>query len=200
MHYREPAMRKISITLFIMMVTYPVYVMSSIYFYSFKSSNEKADAAIVLGAAVWDGNPSPVFEERIKHAIKLYNSKQVNKLVFTGGLGDGDSKSEAVVAKEYAIKHGVSSEAIIVEEQSKFTYENLRFASQKMVVNQIYFVLLVSDPLHMKRSMMIAEDIGMQASPSPTETSRYKSYSSKMKMLLSETYYYIGYQVRKLFQ
>ncbi|WP_185090795.1 YdcF family protein [Vibrio diabolicus] len=193
-------MRKISITLFIMMVTYPVYVMSSIYFYSFKSSNEKADAAIVLGAAVWDGNPSPVFEERIKHAIKLYNSKQVNKLVFTGGLGDGDSKSEAVVAKEYAIKHGVSSEAIIVEEQSKFTYENLRFASQKMVVNQIYFVLLVSDPLHMKRSMMIAEDIGMQASPSPTETSRYKSYSSKMKMLLSETYYYIGYQVRKLFQ
>jgi uncharacterized SAM-binding protein YcdF (DUF218 family) len=173
--------------------------MSSIYFYSFKSSNEKADAAIVLGAAVWDGNPSPVFEERIKHAIKLYNSGQVNKLVFTGGIGDGDSKSEAAVAKEYAIKHGVSSQAVIVEEQSKFTFENLHFASQQVVVNQIDFVLLVSDPLHMKRSMMIAEDIGMRAAPSPTGTSRYKSYSSKMKMLLSETYYYIGYQIRKLF-
>lgn len=192
-------MRKISKILFIMMATYPVYVMSSIYFYSFKSSNEKADAAIVLGAAVWDGNPSPVFEERIKHAIKLYNSGQVNKLVFTGGLGDGDSKSEAAVAKEYAIKHGVSSKVIIVEEQSKFTFENLHFASQQVVVNQIDFVLLVSDPLHMKRSMMIAEDIGMRAAPSPTGTSRYKSYSSKMKMLLSETYYYIGYQIRKLF-
>ncbi len=193
-------MRKTSVIFFLMVVLYPVYVMSSIYVYSFHTSNEKADAAIVLGAAVWGGEPSPVFRERINHAIKLYRDKQVDRLVFTGGIGDGDVKSEALVAKEYAIKHGVSSDAIIVEEQSRFTFENLRFASQKMVENQIDSVLLVSDPLHMKRSMMMAEDIGMKVSPSPTETSRYKSYRSKTKMLLSETYYYIGYQIRRMFQ
>lgn len=193
-------MRKTSVILCLMMVIYPVYVMSSIYVYSFNASSEKADAAIVLGAAVWDGEPSPVFRERINHAIKLYRDKQVDRLVFTGGIGDGDVKSEAVVAKEYAIKHGVSSDAIIVEKQSRFTFENLRFASQKMIENQIDSVLLVSDPLHMKRSMMMAEDIGMKVSPSPTETSRYKSYRSKTKMLLSETYYYIGYQIRRIFQ
>lgn len=193
-------MRKIVVLFLIIISTYPIYIMSSIYRYSFESSDKTADAAIVLGAAVWNGYPSPVFEERIKHSIKLYHSGQVNTLIFTGGIGAGDSKSEAAVAMEYALNSGVPAEAIIVEKQSKFTFENLRFASELMVVNQIERVLIVSDPLHMRRAMMIAKDVGIKAMPSPTETSRYQSYHSKIKMLLSETYYYIGYQLRKWFQ
>ncbi len=191
-------MKKIWLTL-IVILSYPVYVMSSIYLYSFESSDKQADAAIVLGAAVWNGRPSPVFEERIKHAITLYQSNQVNQLIFTGGIGVDDTKSEAEVAMEYALSHGVYSAAILLETQSRFTVENLRFASALMAANQIEFVLLVSDPLHMKRSIMIAEDIGIKALPSPTKTSRYKSVTSRIKMLFSESYYYIGYQLRKWF-
>ncbi|MCE2572983.1 YdcF family protein [Motilimonas eburnea] len=190
-------MKKISIILLVMVLAYPAYVMSSIYWYSLHSSLQPAQAALVLGAAVWDGRPSPVFEQRIKHAIKLYHAKQVEKLVFTGGVGEGDSLSEAAVAMEYAIKHGVASDAILVEETSRFTSENLRFAADLMAENQIQFVLLVSDPLHMKRAMMIADDVGVKAAPSPTQTSRYKSLRVKLSLLCSEAYYYMGYQLSK---
>ncbi len=193
-------MKKVLMTAFIIIFSYPVYVMSSIYLYSFKSSDQNADAAIVLGAAVWDGYPSPVFEERIKHSVKLYHSNRVRQLIFTGSIGEGDTQSEALVAMEYAVNHGVTKSAILLESQSKFTFENLQFAAELMTANPIKTVLLVSDPLHMKRSMMMAKELGIQALPSPTQTSRYKSAHSKIKMLLSESYHYIGYQLRTWLQ
>ena len=152
-----------------------------------------ADAAIVLGAAVWDGQPSPVFEERIKHGIWLYQHQRVNTLIFTGGVGAGDTQSEAQVAKEYAIAHGVPASAILLEGRSKYTRENLRFIQPVIVEAGVQTVLIVSDPLHMKRAMRMATDFGLQAKPSPTPTTRYQSVKAKAKMLWSETKYYLGY-------
>ncbi|CAH0535121.1 hypothetical protein VST7929_02782 [Vibrio stylophorae] len=191
---------KKTLCIIFVLLAYPIYVMFSIYFYSFKSSHETADAAIVLGAAVWHGQPSPVFEQRIKHAIKLYHAKQVSTLIFTGGIGEGDRQSEAAVGRAYAIRHGVPAEAILIEEQSKVTFENLRYAAALMTKNQIQSVLLVSDPLHMKRAMLIAHQVGIHAEPSPTTTSRYQSLRAKGNMLLSETYYYLGLQLRFITQ
>ncbi|MGF1687812.1 YdcF family protein [Photobacterium japonica] len=152
-----------------------------------------ADAAIVLGAAVWDGQPSPVFEERIKHGIWLYQHQRVNTLIFTGGVGAGDTQTEAQVAKGYAIAHGVPASAILLEGRSKYTRENLQFASEMTVKANLNTVLIVSDPLHMKRAMRMATDFGLQAKPSPTPTTRYQSVKAKAKMLWSETKYYLGY-------
>lgn len=173
-----------------------LYVAFSIYLYSSKSSGMSADAAIVLGAAVWNGKPSPVFQERINHAIKLYQSGQVKKVVFTGGVGVGDKKSEAQAAKEYAVSHGVPARDILLEDRSTITQENLAFSSPLLAANGLSVVLIVSDPLHMKRAMTMADDLGLNALPSPTETSRYQSYSSRGNMFFSETYFYIGYKLR----
>ncbi|GAL02189.1 EpiH/GdmH-related protein [Photobacterium aphoticum] len=152
-----------------------------------------ADAAIVLGAAVWDGQPSPVFEERINHGIWLYQHHKVKTLIFTGGVGAGDTQSEAQVAKAYAIAHGVPASAILLEGRSKYTRENLRFIQPVIVEAGVQTVLIVSDPLHMKRAMCMATDFGLQAKPSPTPTTRYQSMKAKAKMLWSETKYYLGY-------
>jgi uncharacterized SAM-binding protein YcdF (DUF218 family) len=176
---------------------YVFIILLSIYSYSFKSSAVEADAAIVLGAAVWDSKPSPVFEQRIKHSIILYNSSRVKKLIFTGGIGIDDNQSEAQIAKEYALKNGVASRHIVVEDKSKFTIENLKFTALILSANDISLVLIVSDPLHMKRAMTMALDLGINALPSPTKTSRYQSLQAKTKMLLSETYYYIGYKISR---
>ncbi len=191
-------MKKIVTLLCVVIIAYPLYVMSSVYLYSFESADAKADAAIVLGAAVWGGDPSPVFEERIKHSIKLHTENQVSTLIFTGGVGDGDTQSEAAVARAYAINQGIPADQILIEDKSTITRENLIFAKELLSLHQVETVLLVSDPLHMKRAMTMAEDIGLYALPSPTTTSRYKSFSSKAKMLLSESYYFIGYQLGKL--
>ena len=190
--------KKILLPTVVLVLGYIFYAASSIYSYSFKTSDVIADAAIVLGAAVWDGKPSPVFEERINHAIKIYKSGQVKKVIFTGGIGSDDEKSEAQVAKEYAINHGVSIGDILIEDKSTLTVENLRFSASLLNSNNLSLVLIVSDPLHMKRAMTIVADLDINALPSPTETSRYQSYSSRSKMLVSETYYYIGYKISKL--
>ncbi len=175
---------------------YPIYIAAAIFNYSTQTTASNADVAIVLGAAVWKSQPSPVFKERINHAIKLYHGGQVKTLLFTGGIGDGDTESEATVAKRFAVLHGVPSKDILIEETSTITLENIHNAYHLMQKHQLESALLVSDPLHMKRAMMMAKEIMSQIKPSPTTTSRFQSVEAQLKMLLSETYYYIGHQLR----
>lgn len=156
-----------------------------------------ADAAIVLGAAVWDGEPSPVFEERIKHAIDLYQQGRVKALIFTGGMGEGERLAESIAASVYAIKHGVTPGDVFCETASHFTHENLLGA--KAIVEQQRFdrVLIVSDPLHMRRALTMARDFGLNAYSSPTPTSRYISLASQLDFLWGEVRYYATYLVRR---
>ena len=97
--------------------------------------NARADAALVLGAAVWNGQPSPVFAERIHHAITLYQRGQVRSLVFTGGVGSGDTAAEGTVAARYAIARGVPAEAVLVEAASRTTWDNLALAQPLLAAN-----------------------------------------------------------------
>jgi uncharacterized SAM-binding protein YcdF (DUF218 family) len=170
-----------------------------IYTYSSKTDLQPADAAIVLGAAVWNGAPSPVFEERIKHAVDLYRSGQVKAMIFTGGVGSNDQLAEAVIAKNYAISTGVADEDILFEDTSRTTLENLRGANVIVKKNNFQRVLIVSDPLHMRRSVMMARDLGMNAYPAPTPTSRYISVRTRLEFLLREVYFYSTYQFQRPF-
>lgn len=75
----------------------------SIYIYSFKDDARNADVAIVLGASTYNGHPSPVYQERINHAVDLYNKHLVKKIIMTGGYGKGNPVSDAYNAKLYAV-------------------------------------------------------------------------------------------------
>lgn len=162
-----------------------------IYAYSALSSPVATDVAIVLGAAVWNGKPSPIFQERIQHGIDLYQSGRVGYLIFTGGIGKGDSIAEAEVARLYAIGKGLPAEKLLTETVSHITYGNLYEACQIMKAFKFRNALLVSDPLHMKRAIKIAEDIGIKAYPSPTPTTRYRSWRTKSGALAYETLFYV---------
>ena len=191
--------RKIVLAFTLLVIALFTKVGINIYSYSSKSTNETADAAIVLGAAVWNGKPSPVFEERIKHAIFLYENNQVEYLIFTGGVGIRDERSEADVGREYAIQNGVEPDHIFTESESRITYQNLSKAKAIASNTDISSYLIVSDPLHMKRSVVMAKDLGMNAFPSPTPTSKYESWKSKLPFLLREIYFYIHYQFKATF-
>ena len=158
-----------------------------------------ADAVIVLGAAVWEDAPSPVFAARLDHAITLYHQGRVHALIFTGGVGEGDTLAESEVARTYALAQGVSETDIFSETVSHITLTNLTEA--KCIVQEQGFdrVLLVSDPLHMKRAITIARDLGLNAYPSPTPTSRYRTWKTQTGFLLRETYFYTGYLLRRFF-
>ena len=169
--------------------------------YSFRNvtSDGPADAAVVLGAAVWTKDVSPVFKERINHAINLYRNGRVRKLIFTGGQGNPGEPTEASAARDYALQSGLPASDILIEDKSHTTYENILNAKQLADTNGIRKVLIVSDPLHMKRAMTMARDVGLVAQPSPTPSTRYQGLSSQLGLLVHETYYYTGYLLRRPF-
>jgi len=155
----------------------------------------QVDVAIVLGAAAWGDQPSPVFEERIKHGIVLYQSGVVEKIIFTGGVGEGDLLAESEVARQYALVHGVPAEDILIEELSTITLENLIEAQKLMSEYGLETAVLVSDPLHMYRTVDMAQDLGMDVYTSPTPTSRYRTWRSKVGSLGYEAFFYTIYLV-----
>lgn len=181
------------------LIIWLVLLGAEIYRYSFENDALSADAAIVLGAAVWNGQPSPVLKERVNHAIKLYQANRVKFIIFTGGTGDNDSVAESIAASQYALAHGVAAKDMFCETSSKITWENLQGAKQLIIQQGLQRVLIVSDPLHSKRSIIMARDLGLNAYPSPTLTTRYTGFQSQMKFLGREVYFYALYLLQKPF-
>ena len=173
---------------------------SRIYSFGNTRSDASADAAIVLGAAVWSSGVSPVFRERINHGIDLYQNGKVRKLIFTGGQGNPGEPTESSAARDYALQSGVPLQDILIEQKSHTTYENIRYAKEVADAHGIKRVLIVSDPLHMKRAVLMAQDVGLIAEPSPTPSTRYQGLKSQLGLLAHETYYYMGYLIRRCFQ
>ncbi len=178
---------------------YYLFTGFSIYYFSKKDQTQKADAAIVLGTAVWGDEPSPVFKERIRHGIWLYENQYVEYLIFTGGKGEGKKYSEAEIARKFAIENGVPENNIFTEEKSTITDENLIFSKPILEKNDFSKVLIVSDPLHMKRAMTMAENQNINAYSSPTRTSRFQTFGKKAGFALRESFFLIGYQLHQLF-
>ena len=164
--------------------------------------DEKAhcDVAIILGAATSDGEVSPVYRERINHGIWLYENGYVDYLILTGGIGNGNEISDACAAKQYAIKKGVPEQVIFIEEKSTITEENLEHAKAIMDEHSLDTAIIVSDPLHMKRAMLMASDYGIDACSSPTPTTMYRSAKTQIPFLAREVFFYIGYSIVRVFR
>lgn len=129
-----------------------------------------ADAIVVLGAAQYDGRPSPVLRARVDHAIQLWRANLAPTLIVTGGRGQGDTTTEAAVERRYAIAHGVPDSAILLEPESRSTSESLRNVTSMLAKNRRE-VILVSDPFHMLRLSILARRFGLRPRTSPTRTS-----------------------------
>jgi len=163
--------------------------------YGTSDSGENADAALVLGAAAWGDKPSPVFRERIRHAVELYHSGRVRWIVFTGGTPVPGYPSEAEVGRSFALKAGVPMTAMLAETESRTTWGNLENARRLAEPFGIQHYLLVSDPWHMRRAVLMARDLGLDARPSPTDSTRFRTFGAKCSFLVRETWLYIGYRI-----
>jgi uncharacterized SAM-binding protein YcdF (DUF218 family) len=182
--------RRLPLTLGLLLVAWIAIQIGLTARYTVKSYGANhAEVAIVLGAAVIDDKPSPVFAERLNHAIQLYERNFVKRLILTGGYGEGDSRSESAVGAAYAIARGVPANRIVTESVSHTTKENLIEANRLMIEHGWKSALLVSDPLHMRRACTMAADLGIYAGPSPTTTSAYVSFGAQFRFLLRELYF-----------
>lgn len=126
-----------------------------------------ADAILVLGAAQWNGRPSPVLRARIDHALSLYSEGLAPVLLFTGGVGRGDTLSEAEVARRYAIAKGIDIEHILVETDGLTSSESIRAAAAIMREHGLQTAIIVSDSYHMLRVELLARRAGIRPYRAP---------------------------------
>src|SRR5688572_1983226 len=149
---------------------------------------QEADAIVVLGAAQYVGRPSPVLRARVDHAVSLWRRGLAPTLILTGGIGVGDTTSEAAVARKYAISKGVPDRAIVLEINGRTTSESMRAVARIMEDREQKSVILVSDPFHMLRLSILARRHGLEPYMSPTRTSPITSNrEERWKYVVSES-------------
>jgi uncharacterized SAM-binding protein YcdF (DUF218 family) len=145
--------------------------MAAVLIWSSLDQARPADSIVVLGAAQYDGRPSPVLRARLDHGIDLWNRGMAKLLILTGGQGYGDTTTEAAVGKAYAQKHGVPDTSIVLENQGRTTRESMLGVADILQKRGIRSAILVSDPFHMLRLSIIGRRFGMTPYTSPTQTS-----------------------------
>lgn len=192
----------LSVSLFFVLLLLFYLIFTAISIINYGKTDEKAhsDVAVILGAGTSNGEVSPVYRERINHGIWLYENDYVDYLILTGGVGEGNNISDAYIAKQYAISKSVPEQVIFIEEKSTITEENLENAKSIMDENSFNTAIIVSDPLHMKRAMLMAGDYGIDACSSPTPTTMYRSFKTKTSFLAREEFFYIGYIIVRIFR
>ncbi len=135
-----------------------------------RDERRPADAIVVLGAAQYDGRPSPVLAARLDHALELFRTGDYHYFVVTGGRAIGDRTTEAAVARGYALAHGVPDVLILVEDRGRTTLESLESVVVLLRAHDARTAVLVSDRTHMLRVLRMAGDLGIQGWGSPTAT------------------------------
>jgi uncharacterized SAM-binding protein YcdF (DUF218 family) len=149
-------------------IGYLLVTFGQVWWASRRDGAREADAAVVLGAAQYDGRPSPVLQGRLDHALKLYEDRLVGVIVVTGGQQEGDRYTEGQVGYLYLLDRGVPDEHLLVEDQGTSTWESLAAAARILRDRELTRAVLVTDGYHALRVAAIAGELGLDASVSPS--------------------------------
>ena len=127
----------------------------------------QVEAIVVLGAAQYNGEPSPVLRARLAHAADLYDRGLAPRVVVTGGKRSGDRVTEATASADYLASQGVPQQAILREVKGRSSWQQLAAASQFLKKQGVRRVLLISDGFHSARIAAIADELGLEPFTSP---------------------------------
>ena len=128
------------------------------------------DAIVVMGAAQYDGRPSPQLAARLDHVVDLWGDGFAPQVIVTGGNQEGDRFTEASASARYLVDRGVPESAIVQEDAGSTTHDSL-VRARSLVGDSVETVLVVTDPYHALRSRLTAEEVGFTAYVSPTPAS-----------------------------
>lgn len=146
-------------------------------------SARDVDAIVVLGAAQYDGKPSPQLQARLDHVLNLWNDGIAPRIIVTGGNRPGDRFTEASTSAEYLKDNGVPSEALWLEDAGTNTFDSLHTVSQMMKTSGLKTAVVVTDPFHELRCVLILDQLDITAYPSATGSSPVRGWTSVSKHL-----------------
>lgn len=181
----------------ILLLAYPAWLGLEVWRQSHRDEIRYSDAIVVLGAAQYQGKPSPVYKARLDHAAYLYTEGVAEKVVVTGGKRKGDRYTEAQTGSNYLGDNGVPEEDIVLEQEGTTSLESLRNVWELSRERGIDTLVLVSDPLHSERIERIASDLGFQdVHTSPASyTQLERSRETKARELVREVGAILLYEI-----
>jgi len=157
--------------IFVGAVVYIGFNVAQVYLVGRSDEARPVDAIVVLGAAQYDGRPSPQLQARLDHALLLWRQGVAPLVVVTGGKQPADRFTEAEASAKYLVSGGVPLDSIALENTGRTTRESLLGVREIIRARNLNSLLLVTDPYHAQRAALIAQDIGLRVFVSPTRTS-----------------------------
>jgi uncharacterized SAM-binding protein YcdF (DUF218 family) len=159
------------------------------------SKSDHADAIVVLGAAQYDGEPSPIFAGRLDHAALLWEQGRADLLITLGSKQPGDRTTEAEAGRDYLVEHGVPAEVVVALPVGHSTWDSLEVAAAYLLDRDLRSVFLVSDPWHNARIKAMAGDLGLDPYASATWRSAATSEEARGAGYVRETFAYLRYRL-----
>lgn len=154
---------RVVLVILLLILAYPSWLAFRVWSQSRNDEVHSADVIVVLGAAQYDGDPSPVLRARLDQAAYLYEEDLSDAVIVTGGKRPGDRFTEAGVSEHYLVdNHAIPEEAIMQEEEGSTTFESLVAVREIAESEGLDTALLVSDPMHSERIKRMALDLGFE--------------------------------------
>lgn len=186
---RSSMIAKIALVLIVCILGYMCFTFFQVFYFARNDQVErdtKADAILVLGAAQYNGQPSKVLQERLDHALELFQRGVAPVIIVTGGNQPGDKTTEASASADYLIERGVDDSKILREVHGNSTYDSLLDTSAFAKDRNIKRVVIVTDGFHELRSNLIADDLGLDPISSPVKNSPIKG-AAEYKNFVTES-------------
>jgi uncharacterized SAM-binding protein YcdF (DUF218 family) len=141
------------------------------------------DAIVVMGAAQYDGVPSPLLASRLQHALDLWKQKQAPVIAVTGGKRAGDRFTEGDTSRRWLTDSGVPAADIIVESVGRSTWESIENLAPLLNNANVHSVVVVSSSWHVQRAALSLEELGFRAHSSASPDGVLSGSSEKSKLI-----------------
>ncbi|MFI0354738.1 YdcF family protein [Actinomadura sp. 9N407] len=173
----------------------PLTVAGRVWYQARQDERPKSDAIIVLGAAQYNGRPSPTLQWRLQHALELYRDGTAKAIVTVGGKRQGDNFTEAGAGRKWLIERGgVPADKVIAVPVGNDTLESFKAVGREYDRLGWTSGIIVTDPWHGLRSKKMAEDNGIEAAASPTRSGpSVQTRETQFNYIVRETGGYLSY-------
>jgi uncharacterized SAM-binding protein YcdF (DUF218 family) len=181
-------------TLGFAVVVYLVSIGRQIYQQSNIDESRSADVILILGAAEYRGTPSPVLKARLDHGLELYKQGLAPRILTTGGAGGDPVFTEGEVGRDYLIRKGVPSEAIIIEPEGETTMQSTAAAAEIMRRMNLGSCIVVSDGYHIFRVKKMLQFRGLNVYGSPRPSVPKGTWREKW-LFVRQSFAYLLWQI-----
>ena len=185
--------KRVIATLLLIVIVLPLYVGGRVWYTANHTEPVKSDAIVVLGAAQFDGVPSPVLEARLLEAKRIFEKELAPRILTVGSRAPGDRTTEAASGFYWLVDHGIDKKFVDSIPYGRDTFDSTKSYVDVMKKLNLKTAIIVTDQYHCLRAVTMASDLGISATCAPTRTGPASTSNSSFRYLVRETGAYLAY-------